>query len=219
MNDAVHTMNNPENPAQPEIQRPGPLLDLLEAVEAEAQTSQRSLAGRIGVAVGLANALLRRAVRKGFIKVSQVPMRRYGYYLTPEGFAEKSRLVAEYLNFSLSFFRRARGEYAELFEYCARRGWRRVLLAGSGELAEIALISATAAEVSVVGIIDRRTNRERAYGLPVLRQIDAIDGVDAVIVTEAKEPFECYRALVAEVPSQRVLAPRLLRIQTAQGEN
>ncbi len=211
-------MNNIDHMNIETSQRPEQLLDLLEAVETEAQTTQRSLAGRIGIAVGLANALLRRAVRKGFIKVSQVPMRRYGYYLTPEGFAEKSRLVAEYLNFSLSFFRRARTEYAELFDYCGKRGWRRVLLAGSGELAEIAMLSAADAEITVVGIVDATTNRDHINGLPVLRSAAGADAIDAVIITEAKNPFECYRALSAVTPAQRLLAPPLLRLATASGK-
>ena len=45
---------------------------------------------------------------KGLVKMSQVPLNRYAYYLTPQGFAEKSRLTAEYLSVSFNFFRRAR---------------------------------------------------------------------------------------------------------------
>jgi DNA-binding MarR family transcriptional regulator len=208
-------MNNTDPPLSfGSSQRTEPLLELLEAVETEAQTTQRSLAGRIGVAVGLANALVRRAIRKGFIKVSQAPVRRYGYYLTPEGFAEKTRLVAEYLHYSLGFFRRARGEYSELFEYCAKRHWQRVVFAGSGELAEIALLSAHEAEISVVGIVDAATNRARINGVPILRDLRAAVDIDAVIITEARAPYDCYRLIAAEIPAQRILAPKLLRLQT-----
>ena len=62
------------------------------------------------IALGLANAYLRRCVRNGLVKMSQVPLNRYAYYLTPQGFAEKSRLTAEYLAVSFNFFRRARGD-------------------------------------------------------------------------------------------------------------
>src|SRR4051812_16616127 len=78
---------------------------LFTAIESGTDDTQISLSKRVGVAVGLVNALLKRAARKGLVKVTSAPARRYKYYLTPKGFAEKSRLVAEYLNDSLSFFR------------------------------------------------------------------------------------------------------------------
>lgn len=193
------------------------LLDLLDVVEKQEGVTQRRLAERIGVAVGLANALVRRAVRKGFIKVSQAPVRRYAYYVTPEGFAEKSRLVAEYLYVSLGFFRRARREYLDLFEYCGHRRWQKVMLAGSGELAEIALLAAHAANIEIVGIIDPEANRDRLMRLPVFRSLaEAPTGADAVVITNARKPFECYEALSAELVAERVLAPPLLRLRRSK---
>src|SRR5664279_857624 len=84
------------------------VLGVLDAVERDQHVTQRHVAGELGIALGLANTYLRRCVRKGLIKMSQVPRRRYAYYLTPQGLAEKSRLTAQYLAHSFSFFRRAR---------------------------------------------------------------------------------------------------------------
>src|SRR5690349_9474292 len=91
------------------------LLGLLESVERDGGQSQRRLASDLGIALGLVNAYLKRCVRKGLVKVSQAPARRYAYYLTPQGFAEKSRLTVEYLSDSFSFFRHARTDCAEVF--------------------------------------------------------------------------------------------------------
>jgi DNA-binding MarR family transcriptional regulator len=79
------------------------LLGVLNAIERDARTSQRSISSELGVALGLANAYLKRRVNKGLIKVSQAPARRYTYYLTPNGFAEKTRLTAEYFSYSFTF--------------------------------------------------------------------------------------------------------------------
>src|SRR5215467_15671340 len=98
------------------------LLGVLDAVERDPALTQRSVARELCIALGLANAYLRRCVRKGLIKVSQVPRRRYAYYLTPQGFAEKSRLTASYLAHSFSFFRQARTQCAVLFAEAAGRG-------------------------------------------------------------------------------------------------
>src|ERR1051326_5435476 len=104
------------------------VLGLLSSIERDSAITQRKLAGDVGIALGLANAYLRRCVRKGLVKVSQVPLNRYAYYLTPQGFAEKSRLTAEYLAVSFNFFRRARNDCGLLLRQCGARGWRRVAL-------------------------------------------------------------------------------------------
>ena len=69
------------------------MLSLLESVERDGEQTQRRLASELGVALGLINAYLKRCVTKGLMKVSEAPARRYAYYLTPQGFAEKARLT------------------------------------------------------------------------------------------------------------------------------
>src|SRR5205807_688207 len=96
---------------------------------------------------------LKRCVRKGLVKVGQAPRRRYAYYLTPQGFAEKSRLTARYLAHSFSFFRRARAQCGEIFASAAARGQRRLALVGGGDLAEIASLFAREYPVEIAGVI------------------------------------------------------------------
>jgi DNA-binding MarR family transcriptional regulator len=60
------------------------LLGLLEAVAVDGGRTQRRLAAELGIAVGLVNAYLKRCVKKGLVKVSEAPARRYAYYLTPK---------------------------------------------------------------------------------------------------------------------------------------
>ena len=101
------------------------IVELLDNVAGKDAPNQRALARKIGISVGLVNALVHRAVRKGLIKIREVPARRYAYYLTPKGLAEKSRLVAEYIDHSLAFFRVARQDYNEIFVRCMAAGTRR----------------------------------------------------------------------------------------------
>src|SRR6185437_12480740 len=91
------------------------VLGLLTSVEVDGARSQRRMAAELGVALGLVNAYLKRSIKKGLVKVSHAPARRYAYYLTPQGFSEKSRLTVEYLSDSFSFFRRAKTDCSELF--------------------------------------------------------------------------------------------------------
>ena len=98
------------------------MLGLLESVERDAGQTQRRLAAELGIALGLVNAYLKRCIKKGLVKVSEAPARRYGYYLTPQGFAEKSRLTVDYLSYSFSLFRSARTDYANVMNAARTRG-------------------------------------------------------------------------------------------------
>jgi DNA-binding MarR family transcriptional regulator len=189
------------------------MLGLLESVERDSMQSQRLLAAEFGVALGLVNAYLKRCVRKGLVKVKATPARRYAYFLTPRGFAEKSRLTLAYLNRSMSFFREARKDCAETCALSRRMGWSRVALAGRSDLAEIAAICGLEAHIAVVAVIDHRPGSSQFIGAPVFKSFDAVDvPFDGVLVTDLSEPHDTFAAAVAALGPQRVLAPQLLGI-------
>jgi DNA-binding MarR family transcriptional regulator len=187
-------------------------LGVLAAVEADGKISQRTLSRELGVALGLANAYLKRCVRKGYIKIQQVPHRRYGYYLTPQGFSEKARLTAEYLTSSLTFFRRARAQISELMAECERRGWRRIVLAGATDIAEIATLTAHDHTISLVAVLDPEIDRDSFCGLPVIARIEDAAGVDAVILTQTGDSATLAAALAARLGADRILTPRLIKL-------
>jgi DNA-binding MarR family transcriptional regulator len=188
------------------------LLGVLNAIERDARTSQRSISSELGVALGLANAYLKRCVGKGWIKVSQIPPRRYAYYLTPNGFAEKARLTAEYFSYSFTFFRRAREQMSELMAQCADNGWKRIAFAGASELAEVGTLCAHDFPVELAGVVDEARAGHRFCGLPVASNLTELGKVDAVIVTGIPGSETIVRAMQIEVGRERVLVPALLGI-------
>ena len=187
-------------------------LRLLSEIDDDQPVSQRSLAVRLSIAVGLANAYLKRCVRKGWVKVRHVPARRYAYYLTPKGFAEKSHLTAEYLASSLQFFRDARAQCLELLQHCEWKEWQRVALAGEGDLAEIATLAARETSVELVAVIAPGCNATEVAGLPVATAVETAFDVDAVLVTDIRTAQATYEMLRARLPEERVLTPRLLHV-------
>jgi DNA-binding MarR family transcriptional regulator len=183
------------------------ILGVLDVVERDSAVTQRSVARELGIALGLANAYLKRCVRKGLIKVGQVPPRRYSYYLTPQGFAEKSRLTATYLSHSFSFFRRARAQCGAIFEKAAAAGQHRLLLVGAGDLAEIARLVAREYPVEIAAVIPANTDPA------VLRAEAAAAGrIDAAVVTALEHPREVYSAMLALFGADQVHVLPLLRI-------
>ena len=183
------------------------VLGLLTAIERDNNVTQRSLARQTNSALGLTNAYVKR----------QVPLNRYSYYLTPKGFTEKARLTTEYLSLSLTFFRQARRECTELFEFCDRRGWRRIALAGSGDMAEIATLCHKE-DAAAVAIVDRGRAGEVFAGLPVVGSVEGAGAIDAVLITDLAHPQATYEAMTAILPPERILAPALLRIVTGTAD-
>jgi DNA-binding MarR family transcriptional regulator len=188
------------------------ILGILESVGRNGNVSQRTLAAELGIALGLMNAYVKRCVKKGLIKVQQVPKRRFAYYLTPQGFAEKSRLTAGYLSSSFDFFRRTRQDCEQTLRLAAERGLTRIALLGASDLAEITVICAVESNVSIVAVVAPELTRKTFVGVPVMQDIASAHGqIDGAIVTETRAPAEIYAAAVRQLGHERVLFPNVLR--------
>src|SRR5215207_9977272 len=115
-------------------------LKLLEAVQQDSHVTQRTLASQLGIALGLANIYLRRLVRKGYIKATNIQPNRLSYLITPSGIAEKARLTYEFMDYSLHLYKEVRQHLREAMQDCAAAG-QRVAIYGCGEAAELAYLS------------------------------------------------------------------------------
>ena len=129
-------------------------LRILELVEESDKVTQRGLATELEIAVGLANALVKRLVHKGYIKVKDAPSRRYGYYITPEGFIEKSRLVSKYIANSFKFFGQVRRDFEKIAEQVAKSNRHSVGCIGTGEILEIAQMVFQSQNVQIIFVVD-----------------------------------------------------------------
>ena len=190
------------------------VLGLLSSVESDGARSQRHIAAELGVALGLVNAYLKRCVKKGLVKISDAPARRYAYYLTPQGFAEKSRLTVEYLSNSFSFFRLAKSECADVFEAAKVRGFGRLVLAGKSDLAEIAILCAVEAAIKIVAVVDPRGDDAQFIGVDIVKSYaDVKEEFDAVVVTDVTRAQRSFDAAAEACGAERVLAPALLGLR------
>jgi hypothetical protein len=152
-------------------------------------------------------------MKKGLIKVRSAPPRRFFYYLTPQGFAAKSKLTASYLSHSFSFFRTARANCEAVLAEAVAQHHRRLVLFGASDLAEIMGLCAIEQPVQLVAIVDPAMAGRRFAGLPVVSHISAVDGVDAIIITDLAEPDVAFAAAVSALGEERVLTPSLLSLR------
>ena len=140
-------------------------LRLLEAVHEDSRVTQRGLASKLGIALGLANIYLKRMIHKGYIKVVNVQPNRISYLITPRGIAEKARLTYEFMDYSLHLYGEVRQHLREAMQDCAAAG-KRVAIYGSGEAAELAYLSLKETGMEPVAIFDQDGGRV-FLGMPV----------------------------------------------------
>lgn len=168
-------------------------LRLLEAFEEEEQTSQRELARRLDISLGLVNAFLKRLARKGYFKITNLPANRVSYLLTPQGMAEKSRLTCEYIQHSFNYYRQTRARLAAIFQRLAGLRAKTIAFWGAGELAEIAYVCLADTSLQLVAVVDPARVGESFLGRAVLGAEDlaALD-YDYLLLTALRSPEESH---------------------------
>ena len=180
-------------------------LEVLDAVAQDRQITQRDLAARLGIALGLANLYIKRLARKGFIKCVNVQSNRLLYLITPHGIAEKTRLTYEYVEYSLDLYNRVRSYLRIALRPLASQG-KRVAIYGVGEAAELAYISLREAGLDPVAIFDG-ADPKQFLGLQVrdIRDHATID-YDLVIAATFMSPETLVAQLVdLGVPREKVV--------------
>ena len=200
-------------------------LEILTAIGEGQPLTQRDLAERLGVALGLTNLYLKRLARKGFIKITDFPRKpaarkRLRYLLTPQGISEKTRLTYEHVAYSLSLYRRARQTLRESLRLLPEGGMKRIALYGTGEAAELAYLTLKEFGLEPVGVFSR-DGADVFLGFPV-RRLAEITGeeIDGVVVATFEPPEGPVGELLAiGVPPEKLLTLRRSSVlASSQGE-
>lgn len=129
-------------------------LELLKEISESEGITQRALAKKLGIALGLTNLYIKRLARKGYIKIVNVKRSRIKYLLTPTGIAEKAQLAYQFMEYSLSYYVRLRESFRQRLLPVSRSDGRRVLLIGAGEVAEIAALVLWEFNLSLEHVVD-----------------------------------------------------------------
>ncbi|MFA5074242.1 MAG: winged helix-turn-helix transcriptional regulator [Nitrospirota bacterium] len=174
-------------------------LQILDELSTNDTLTQRDLSTRLGLALGLVNSYIKNLVSKGFITVKAIPPKRYAYYLTPKGFAEKTRLTYDLLHDYTRIYKEARKNLKSLFKEMMNQGKKRVIFAGTDEVAEIAYITLQETDMQLVGIIATDEIGSNFFGKKV-EPISSIRKItfDSVIVLSHAKKSEIYYKLLQE---------------------
>ena len=186
-------MNNKDSPDFDEHRT----LQILSELSDNSSVTQRDLSSKLGIALGLVNSYIKNLVKKGLVKIKSIPPRRYTYYITPKGFAEKTQLTYRLLHNYTNIYRHARGTLKNLFSKLEAEGVKRVVFAGADEIAEIAYITLHETNLQLAGVVDDEKAGEKFFTNEVkpVREINVLDH-DSVIVTSYKSRKNIYETLL-----------------------
>jgi DNA-binding MarR family transcriptional regulator len=98
---------------------------------------QRLIATRAGISLGLTNLIIKRLIKKGYIKAKQLDRKKIQYLLTPKGFSEKAKKSYNFTLRTIGFFTTIREKLQELITSGCQKGAIEFAISGNDELADI----------------------------------------------------------------------------------
>ena len=184
---------------------------ILDAVDSGRDVSQRSLSRQLDVALGLTNALLRRLVKKGFLRVLKVRANRVRYLITPAGIAEKARVTRAFFETTIKLYTETREQVrdmlaelsASLVDPANGGAAKGIVFYGTGDVAEIGYVSLHTTDLVFVGAVDDCARRS-FMGHPVYSLADLTPGSSPSL---AGRPFS--RIIVMSIHDADLMADRL----------
>jgi DNA-binding MarR family transcriptional regulator len=105
-----------------------------EAESVGSRLTQRELAGRAGISLGLANSLLRKLAERGWIKLTHISPKSVRYALTPSGVGELAQRTAGYFNRASRSAELYRERLETLIINSKRGGTGTIVLFGASEV-------------------------------------------------------------------------------------
>lgn len=152
-------------------------LQIFDIVEKNSEVSQGKIMAQTGLAAGLVHSFMSRILEKGWVRAKRVNAKRWLYFMTPEGFVEKSRLIMGYLSRTLQSYKAAQALVSQQLELCRKNGCYRLVVAGDNEVADIAVLRIKATEGFILeGILsgitpDGNKDDQGIYGYDEVRNL------------------------------------------------
>lgn len=180
------------------------MLKILDEISLESELTQRTLAGRLNIALGLVNAYIKRLAKKGYIKISKGPLNRVKYALTRKGFTHRVSLTYNFMQSSIDYLRDARTRIDNIYSQMIEAGVKDILIWGDGEIAELAYISLRGLPLNLVGVVDGKKKDKEFFGHHIYSYED-VPGLkyDAVLIASFKEE-EMQRIKSLGIDAQKV---------------
>jgi len=129
-------------------------LEILERLEGNGHLTQRDLSKEVGIALGLVNHLLKKMVKKGWIKIKNIDAKKIIYLITPEGAREKSSLLYKRVESTIHFYLDAKRVIKEKVIHLKNEGIEDVSIYGINHISEVLFIVLKELELELACVVD-----------------------------------------------------------------
>jgi DNA-binding MarR family transcriptional regulator len=173
-------------------------LNLLKEIAANARITQAELAKQCSLSVAMVNNYMKDLCSAGYLEYHRRTIKSVTYHLTPEGRQHLETLQGKLIKEMVGMFVAAKEQIRERIASRSRSAVQRVVLFGSGHLAQLAFHALELAGTTIIGICDDSPDAQGHdfCGREVLSpsQIRFI-APDAVVVADSVRAEEICRNL------------------------
>ena len=182
-------------------------LQILKEIDSNQSPSQRDLARKLNISLGLVNSFIKRLAKKGYVKITTVPSNRLRYALTPQGFGEKTRLTYKFIRYSFRFYKEALSNLLDLLDESKGRKPEKVILYGVDDLTEIALIFLRSTNMKIVGIVDDQKKGEKFFNYTIISSAELNDlEFDKILITAIESRENMFNKLLEnKIPKGKII--------------
>mgnify|MGYP006432059783 FL=1 len=144
-------------------------LKILERLESNGHLTQRDLSKEVGIALGLVNHLLKKMVKKGWIKIKNIDAKKIRYLITPEGAREKSSLLYKRVEGTIHFYLEAKRVIKDKVIHLKEEGIENVSIYGINHISEVLFIVLKELGLELAYVVDNNKEGEVWFGYTVVK--------------------------------------------------
>lgn len=185
---------------------------ILDLIEKDANITQRELSKSIGVAVSMINAYLDSFEKKGLIKKKKHSTKTVEYFVTKKGMERRKLLNIWYLKSSHEVYLSAKDNIIKFLNQIINKGFKKILLYGAGEVAEIMLQvmnDDNNIPLEVLAVVDDDMNRQNEVivNLPIISKENINQYEHDGILVSSYKHHEVIRRNLVEInyPLEQIL--------------
>ena len=139
-------------------------LDTLLELKDNPSLSQRSLARKLNISLGLTNSILKNLISRGWIKAKKDTGRKFLYIITPTGMANVSHLMYKRFQETFHYYHYTKDLLTAYLMKLYQQGERTVNIYGTGQLAEITYYAGISTPLKLNAIISDNPSKEKFLG-------------------------------------------------------
>lgn len=157
-------------------------LKILEKIEGNGHLTQRDLSKEVGIALGLVNHLLKKMVKKGWIKIKNLDANRIRYLITPEGAREKSSLLYKRVENTIHFYLDAKRVIKDKVIHLKSEGVKSVSIYGINHIAEVLFIVLKELGLELTYVVDDNKEGEVWFGYTIVNMDEFLKSNANIII-------------------------------------